>query len=239
MLDKKVLRKSLIIILIILLILIGITFIRRAFSRYESLSKSSGDTDMALWIVNESFVSEEMYLGQIEPATDSASELLADNPVANYETTDPRFLKQIKFSIQNYNEGENGLIASVPLKYEIKLTATTNMPLEYRLYQYGDDGVLKNTECTIEAELVQDEDNTWYKQVTALPGTYENNDFYLDNKEFDGVTVEKEKDEFLLLVWFPSQDFDIATSEQENYFFADKLEHLKLEIKAEQVMSGE
>ena len=239
MLDKKVIRKSLIIILIILLILIGITFIRRAFSRYESLGQSSGDTDMALWIVNESFVSEDMYLGEIEPASDADSQLLADNPVANYETVDPKHIKQIKFSIQNYNEGDNGLIASVPLKYEIKLTATTNMPLEYRLYQYGDDGVLKNTGCVIDSQLVTDEDGTWLKQMTAVPGTYENNDFYLDNKILDGVTVQKEKDEFLLLVWFPSQDYDIETSTQENYFFADKLEHLKLEIKAEQVMAGE
>ena len=67
MLDKKVIRKSLIIILIILLILVGITLIRRTFSRYESNSEAVAPADMALWIVNEGFVSEEINLGEIIP----------------------------------------------------------------------------------------------------------------------------------------------------------------------------
>lgn len=237
MLDKKVIRKSIIIILIILLIILGISLIRSVFSRYESEGKSSSDVDMALWIVNESFVSEDLYLGEIEPASNSDSILLADNPGANYESIDSKHLKQIKFSIQNYNEGENGLVASVPLKYEIKLTATTNMPLEYCLYQYTDDRVLNTTKCNLTTEIVTDDDGTCYKQMTALPVKETPNDFFLDSVA--GVTDRKEKDEFLLLVWFPDKENDVASDDQDNNVFADKIEHLKLEINAEQMVKEE
>ena len=49
----------------------------------------------------------------------------------------------------------------------------------------------------------------------------------------------KEKDKFMLVIWMPDQDNDILTSENENYLFADLMDHLKIEIKAEQKMAGD
>ena len=251
MLDKKVIRKSLIVIAIILLILIGITLIRRTFSRYESNSESAVPTDMALWIVNEGFVSEEINIGEIIPipkdtydahllsVLDGSMEIetvLGKEYVKDYRD----YIKPITFSIQNYNEkanGDVGLVSSVPLKYEIKITATTNMPLEYKLYQYNNDNITLNSiPCVVTDEPVQDDDGTWYRQITAVNGGA--NDFLLDaGLEAD---VNAEKDTFLLLIWLPDNENDAFTdASYENNILADLMEHIKIEIKAEQRMSGE
>ena len=115
MLDKKVIRKCIIIILIVLLILIAITFIRRTFSRYESDSEAIAPTDMALWIVNEGFTSENISIGELKPipqgkydifdahilgvinGTQTMSSLLNDDTVIGNEN----YVKAINFTIQN------------------------------------------------------------------------------------------------------------------------------------------
>lgn len=252
MLDKKVIRKSLIIILIVFLILMGIKFIRRAFSRYESTAESSSNTDMALWIVNEGFTSEDLYIGEIRPipgktkgnfdaeiwnlvnGTLSLEDFLGES--SNIGSMDD-YVKRIDFSIQNYNEGENPLVASVPLRYEVKLTTTTYMPLEYRLYQYNEDGdTIKTLPCVVEDNIVEDDDGTYYREIVAKPSEANGNDFYLDTMT---IGNNKEKDKFMLVIWMPDQDNDILTSENENYLFADLMDHLKIEIKAEQKMAGD
>lgn len=254
MLDKKVIRKSLIIILIILLILIAITFIRRTFSRYESDSESVAPVDMALWIVNEGFTTENFNIGEIKPipktnydlfdadilsvvsGTKTMGELISNDTVLGYEN----YIKAINFTIQNYNEDEGGnvgLVSSVPLKYEVKLTATTNMPLEYRLYQYNNDNtVINSIPCEVTDSIITDTDNTCYREIKALPHESNGNDFYLDDEGASGVNTEKDK--FLLLVWLPDQDNDKLSSDQ-NYVFADLMEYIKLEIKAEQITSSD
>lgn len=251
MLDKKVIRKSLIIVLIILLILIGITFIRRAFSRYESTGESSAGTDMALWVVNEGFTSEDIYIGEIMPIPRKTSDsfesdilnvingtMTLESLLGNESTTGTYedYIKKISFSIQNYNTDENPLVASVPLRYEIKLTTTTNMPLEYRLYQYNDDNnLLKNTPCVVSDEIITDTDGTCYREIKATPSNSNGNDFFLDNMTEGN---NKEKDQFLLIAWLPDQDNDKLSSD-ENYVFADLVEYLKVEIKAEQITSAD
>lgn len=255
MLDKKVIRKSLIIILIILLILIAITFIRRTFSRYESNSESTAPVDMALWIVNEGFTTEELNLGEIIPIPKSKNDvfdsqilgivegsqtmasLFDDDTIIGYEN----YIKAINFTIQNYNEdadGNVGLVSSVPLRYEVKMTATTNMPLEYRLYQYDDSNtIIKSTPCVVSDTIVTDSDGTCYREIRALPHESNGNDFYLDDERVGGVNTEKDK--FLLLAWLPDQDNDKLTSENENHMFADLMEYIKVEIKAEQITSSD
>lgn len=246
MLDKKVIRKSLIIILIVLLILIGIKYIRRAFSRYESIAETSSSTDMALWIVNEGFTSEDLYIGEIRPipgmtqtnfdaaiwnllsGTLSLEDFLGESD--NIGTVDD-YVKKIEFSIQNYNEGENPLVSSVPLRYEVKLTATTFMPLEYRLYQYNEDGnTLKSLPCEVTERIVTD-GGIQYKEITAKPNESNGNDFYLDTMT---IGNNKEKDKFMLIAWMPDQENDDLETNTENYIFADLIEHLKIEIRAEQ-----
>ena len=109
------------------------------------------------------------------------------------------------------------------------------MPLEYKLYQYKDDNTeLNTTPCAVTDQLVQDDDDTWYRQITAVSGG--TNDFLLDaGLEAD---VNAEKDKFLLLVWLPDNEND-ALASTENHMLADLMEHIKVEINAVQRMSGE
>lgn len=219
MFDKKVIHKSIIIILIILLILIAITFIRRAFSRYESDAQSSADVNLAFFVVNESFVSEEFSVGEIEPLPTDA-------------TDKEQYIKQVEFTVQNYKDT---LSTDVPLKYDIRLFATTNLPLKYELYQYGDDGVIKTDPCVVSNELIYDEYGTCYREIKATSSNANGNDFFFD---FVVGDLGKEIDKFLLKIWLPDHTTDDLASE-ENYIFADLVEYVKLEINAKQIISEE
>lgn len=232
MLDKKVIRKSFIIIAIILFILIGIIFIRRTFSRYESDAESTASTSLALWVINESFVSEDIYIGELEPMPANAEIGELELMLANAENEN-QYKKEVEFSIQNYKDN---LVTSVPLRYSIKLITTTNLPLKYELYQYGEDHVLKTEPCTLTERIITDEDGTFYRELSALPSrTPDGNNFFFE-KVLEGEN-NKQKDEFVLMVWLLNNENDFLTSSTENYFFADLIEHVKLEIKAEQITS--
>lgn len=221
MFDKKVIRKCIIIILIILLILIAINFIRRAFSRYESDGQSVVGPNLAFWVVNESLTSEDLFIEDIEPlplnAADSES-----------------YIKNVEFTIQNYRES---ISTQVPLKYDIRILATTNLPLEYELYQYGDDGVIKSAKCDVSNELITDEYGTCYREIKALPSRSTVNDFFFDKVEGE---EGKEIDRFVLKIWLPNAENDAYDyADNQNYMFADLIDYIKVEIRATQIISEE
>lgn len=218
MFDKKVIRKSLTIIFLIILILIGITFIRRTFSRYESNAKSVSGADMAFWVVNDSLTTDFITIGELETMPNGIS----DEEKETYK-------RKVEFTVQNFKDT---ITASVPLKYQIKLITTTNMPLKYELYQYADDDIIKPDPCIFETNIVTDDDTTYYKELTAKPMKSGVNDFFFDGVyEVDSgeFITGKEIDKFLLKVWLPNVD------DTENYMFADLLEYVKIEITAEQI----
>lgn len=221
MFDKKVIRKCIVIILIIVLIFLAINFIRRAFSRYESDGISSVGPNLAFWVVNESLTSQDIMIEDIQPLPTGAPD--ADS-----------YIKNVEFTIQNYRES---ISSQVPLKYEIKLFATTNLPLKYELYQYGDDDVLNSAQCVVSNELVKDEYGTVYREIKALPNKSNNNDFFFD--KVDGENG-KETDRFLLKIWLPSNSDDgYSYNDEQNYVFADLIDYIKVEIKATQIISEE
>lgn len=219
MFDKKIIRNCIIIILIVVLMLFGIKYIRRAFSRYESDGEADANLNLAFWVVNESFVIKEFSLGEIQP-------LLQDE---GYNRED--YVKKVEFSVQNYKE--NSIIsANVPIRYDIKVKATTNLPLKYKLYQYGDDDVLKTEPCEISEKIIQDSYGTSYKEIKANSNSLNGNDFFFD--KVDGNSG-KEKDKFILEVWLPYDTEEY--NNVENYVFADLIEYIEIEINAKQIIS--
>lgn len=230
MLDKKIIRKSIIILLIILVILIAITLIRRVFSRYESSATSIANPQLAFWAVNDSIQIEKLSVGNISPVS---NEELAEITVGSVVNSEDAHIKEVEFSFKNY---DGGLTTNVPLKYDITLTATTNMPLKYELYQYGDDNALKGTPCTLEEELIVDEDGTFYRKMKAEAGK-EGNDFYLSAVKDKNDTEGKEIDKFVLRVWLPDSENDGYNGE--NYVFADLIEDITLELNAEQLVEDD
>jgi len=86
------------------------------------------------------------------------------------------------FSISNYNESRK---SDVDLKYTIKLTTTTNLPLRIELYKnknYDNAGVniLSN------GEYITDSDGSWYKKYTV---DYENVLNYNNLLEFFQIPI--------------------------------------------------
>ena len=221
MFDKKVIRKCIIIILIIVLIFFAIKFIRRAFSRYESDGMSTGDVSLAFWVVNESLTNEDIMIENIQPLPINAPDR-------------ENYIKNIEFTIQNYKDT---IVSQVPLKYEMKILSTTNLPLEYELYQYGDDNVLKTEKCVVSNELIKDEYGTVYREIKAIPSRSNINDFFF--KKVEGEEG-KEIDKFLLKIWLPDYENDgYDYNDNQNYVFADLIDYINIEIKATQIISEE
>ena len=221
MFDKKVIRNCIIIILIIVLIFFGIKYMRRAFSRYESDGGTDAEMNLAFWVVNESFVTQGLSLGEIQPLMEGEG----------YNRDD--YVKKVEFSVQNYKEDSN-ISSNVPLRYDIQIRATTNMPLKYELYQYGDDDILKAEPCVVSNEIIEDRHGTCYREIKAISSSLNVNDFFFE--KVDGENG-KEKDKFVLEIWLPYQieEYD----NDENYIFADLMEYIEIEINAKQIISEE
>ena len=68
MLNKKRLRKFLIILLLIAIIIGAIILIRNTLARYETNATSEKDVDVAFMIVDNTFESNEILIDNIYPA---------------------------------------------------------------------------------------------------------------------------------------------------------------------------
>lgn len=109
---KKVLRKRLIILLLMIIIIIGVYEIVRTFSRYTSSADIEDSVDLGFWIVEEGYSESTLFLDELYPRE-------------NYYYTYP-------FTISNYDGQKT---TEVDMEYTINLIATTNMPLNYFVYQ--------------------------------------------------------------------------------------------------------
>lgn len=123
MIDKKKLRKIVIILLSIAVIIAIILLGRRALSRYQSDAQSSADVDVAFFLVKDSTQEEELYLSDIEPGVP----------------------KTCNIEISNNN---GTLRSETAIEYNLTLETTTYMPLDIDLYWVTEeDGVEIKTKC--------------------------------------------------------------------------------------------
>lgn len=139
MFDKQVIRKNIIRILCIIAIILGIVFIRRTFSRYESNADSGVEADMAFWVVNDSLQESDVYIGEIATGV----------------------YKDYTFTVSNFNDT---ISAKVPIQYRVVVDSTTNMPLQYSLYKKIDGN---DTICEQEETIYQDGDGTYFKKLES------------------------------------------------------------------------
>ncbi len=195
MFDKKKIRKSLIILLLIAVIIVAIILIRRTLARYETTATSDKDVDVAFWIVDNSFKSDRMLIKDIYP-----SDLSFD----------------YTFTVSNFEQAQDGGTitkrAETDLDYEIVLTATTNLPLEYEIQKNG-------VTCETTQQLYADSDGTYYREIKIETDT--NN---LVMRQGTDTT-----DTFVVKVKLPKANF---TNEQ----YADLIEYLKIDLSAKQLI---
>lgn len=139
MTNKKIRRLYAKLVILILSFLIIARIFVLVLSKYESISDSYANVDIAFYLLKEDYKTM---------TTNLASLLPQDNAYV------------FEFSIGN-EDGEQ--IAEVDLEYELTLRTTTNLPLTYELYmnqQYTDEGA---TNIITENNIELDEQGTYFR----------------------------------------------------------------------------
>lgn len=217
MFDKRTIKKSIIIILIVIGILLAITLIRRTLSRYESKAKSTVEADLAFFVVDESFQTKDFFLGEIQP-------LPVDEEITESHEDYDKYYKEIILTVQNYSD----VHSTVPIDYDIIVDASTNMPLEYDIYELEDSGDWEI--CLKEEGIYEKTAGVFYKKVTAPAGDTDAS----DPNDFHFAPVVDEVDTIKIKVYFPNYENDDLSGIENNYQFADKVEYLKIQVDARQ-----
>ncbi len=190
MLDKKKLKKSIIILFLIAIIIIAIIFIRNTLSRYETVATSEKDVDVAFWMLHDDFQSANIIIEDIYPSNNSFD---------------------YSFSVSNFEAEEDGTInrrAETDLEYELTVTTTTNLPLEYVIEKNGEI-------LSTEQNITTDEDGTYYREILIEPSQM--------------VQGEDLTDNYVIKVTFPKEN-------DTNAEYSDLIEYIKLDINARQII---
>lgn len=142
MINKKAVSKIFIIIILLSIIIFAIIQIRNTLARYESMATTERDVDVAFWIVDNSFKSQRLLLGNIFPSA------------MPFEYT---------FTVSNFNGTKS---AETDLEYELEIITTTNLPLSYEISKNGTPCT------NIIEELYSDEDDTFYRKIKLETDTH-------------------------------------------------------------------
>lgn len=120
-----------------------------AFSRYETTAKSNASVDLAFYLIDDNYYTDNIKLLDLVPRSEP------------YTFT---------FSVSNYN---NSKVADTNIEYDLNLRTTTNIPLNYELYLNGD----YTNNIIIDDNTAADEDGTYFRTLTTEKRTmyYSNN----------------------------------------------------------------
>lgn len=141
--NKKLRRLYEKLIILVLCFLIIARIFVLVLSKYESISDSYANVDIAFYLFKEDYKTMTINLASILPQ---------DNEYV------------FEFTIGNQDGIE---IAEVDLEYELTLRTTTNLPLTYELYmnqQYTDDGAINIIK---ENSVALDEYGTYFRTMTT------------------------------------------------------------------------
>ena len=173
MIDKKRVIKSFIIISLIIIIIFAAIQIRQTLARYETVTTTKGEVDVAFWVVDNSFKSQRLLIDDIYPRT------------TPFEYT---------FTVSNFDVTKS---AETDLTYEIVITTTTNLPLSYEITKEGETCTKKeelytDTDNTVyrkikletqanDLKMLQENDTTHtFKLKVTFPQEYSANTLYAD-----------------------------------------------------------
>lgn len=154
--NKKNIKVYIKFVILLICFIIVIQIFLLTMSRYESNSNSKANVDIAFYVLNEDYQSMTLNLGKIVPS-------------ANLYT--------YNFSVSNEKDGK---IAEVDIEYELKIRATTNLPLDIHLYK-NENGNRKEGTSSVE----QDEDGMYFNILKVDKGI-----FYYSTPRTDNYTLE-------------------------------------------------
>lgn len=149
-----------------------------------------GEIELAMYILNENYQSMNLKLDSIVPR---------ENPYL------------YNFSISNYNETER---TDIEIRYELKVSATTNLPLTYELYLNETKETPDATNIIRTNNVAQDDDETYFRTMTT------------DAKEF-GYTQD-EINLYQLVIYFP-ENYDTVD-------YQDIIESIEIIVNSTQII---
>lgn len=147
MINKKKRRLYTKLVILILCFFIILRIFVLVLSKYESISNSSANVDIAFYLLKEDYQTMTTNLASIAPR---------DNAYV------------FNFSVGNQDGDKK---AEVDLIYNLTIKTTTNLPLTYDLFmnqQYDDTNA---TSIIKENIISQDEDMTYFRTITTEPVT--------------------------------------------------------------------
>ncbi len=159
-------------------------------TRYESETVSTSSLNTAIYLLNDEYQTINVKLPDVKPSNNQ------------YAYT---------FSISNYNEEKH---AEVTLSYDLYIRKTTNMPIEYELFETLD---ITNATSIITSNTVQlDSDNTYFRNIATSGG---------DTFNFAADCINY----YTLLFTFPSEFNDSK--------YQDLIDYIEIKVDSHQVLS--
>ena len=141
--NKKLRRLYAKLIILVLCLLIIARLFVLVLSKYESISNSYANVEIAFYLLKEDYKSMTINLAELLPQ---------DNAYV------------FNFSIGN----EDGIeIAEVDLEYELSLRTTTNLPLTFELYMNENYTDIDATNIIKENTVALDEQGTYFRTITT------------------------------------------------------------------------
>lgn len=131
-------------VFLILMIIVTFSLIRSTRAKYKSSAQSDANVDLAFYLFKEESISQDLKLESILPRA------------TPYNYT---------FSVAN-NDGTDRTETSIV--YTMELKTTTNLPLEFHVYNQTD----LTTDLVTQTETVQDEDGTYFKKIKVSGGEF-------------------------------------------------------------------
>ena len=184
---SKTIKLILRLITLVFVIVLTCFIINRTFSRFENTADVTAQLDTAFYIVDEDYQTMQIKLDSIVP----------QNQEYEYD-----------FSISN-TDGTNRV--EVNLEYDLVIVATTNLPLEYKLYKNGG-----TTNIIPTGEYYQDEYGTYFLKFEAPTETF-------------GFTQDQ-TNTYKLKIKFP------ATTENKDIIYQDIIEGIEIQVNSKQVI---
>lgn len=188
---------------------------------------------------NASYVSEAIGTAEMQVALyafsydglneyDANDNLVSDSVDINLGVMKPGDTKYYKFDVYNYLEDavtSETFSSETSISYQLKIITTTNLPLTYELYlnqtpfSSSSSSLIGGTNPNSNTELITDGFGTFYKV------------FPIDERCFKLNTEELKKDQYTLVIKFPSEYSEIV--------YQDIIESIKIQLESRQVLPGD
>ncbi len=186
--DSRRLKISFTLIILVIVFICLINMDIFTLSRYESKVVSSNNLTTAIYLLNDSYQTVQVKLPDVLPSNNQ------------YAYT---------FSVSNYNDLKH---SDTNLKYRIHVRTTTNIPIEYKLFNTLD--IENAEEAVITNNIDPDNDGTYFRHM------------YTDYKKF--LYTNDEIEYYTLLFTFDE--------EYKDYIYSGLVDYIEINIESSQIL---